>query len=422
MINAAQIIMMSGSSGGPPVSPVPSVWRLPDNYNTGTGVYSDVGTLGFHVSQTPGATAPTFLADSGFKGKPAVVFSDSQTLTGTGSLTQSVNKYTIMMAFRSDVTSPPGGAIEATTQDQLSFMANGQINLNSAAAQYGLMNTHASAAMRSLVGGQLVIVVYDGTQSGDAGRLRLWRNLEEETLTYVGPIPATTFAGGTGIFLGTGAAGGTSWAHRQMETVILKGVALNPDDDPAWQAYLAAKFFTKSTSGIVVSSDSNGAGFPNNAGNAWPERASSILGWSLINTSSSGYKLTQGSGSPSLEKRDDWFVTQKYVIALGTNDIVVDNASAATLEGLLDTLIGKLTPARFPICVCNIPACGLITGSNETTRLAYNTMLTTKPGITPIDIATPLGAFNGPNFESDETHLNSTGHTVAANTIAAAIG
>jgi len=37
----------------------------------------------------------------------------------------------------------------------------------------------------------IVVVVYDGTQSTDATKLRVWRNGIERTLTYLSPIPTT---------------------------------------------------------------------------------------------------------------------------------------------------------------------------------------------------------------------------------------
>jgi len=433
----SSLLLTGGGPGGgagqatPPSSPAPDVWLKADNYSAGTGVWTDAGTLGFSPSQTPGATAPTAVADSGFKGRPCVRYSDTQNLTGSSMpLANSRAKGTLMIAFRSRDTSPAGGSVFSTTQDQIAWLSDGRASLNSADGDYGRLSAGATAGMLSLSGGQLATAVYDGTQASNALKLRVWRNLVEETLTYTAgfvadaALPATTFAGGSGVFLGR-EAGGSGWPQDAMEILFWRAAALTAGERQAWENYLAAKYFTKATKYLVVSGDSNGVGSPNNTANPWPLRVQTALGWSgLTNSSTVGYKLSQGSASPQFTVRDDWHAAQPYVVALGTNDLAVDHADLATLQGLFNALKTKLTAARYPIFAFTIPAAGSnITGADETTRAAYNAWLAVQTGITVIDVAAALGDPTGAgdaNFEGDDLHMTDAGHEVVKTAVLAA--
>jgi hypothetical protein len=346
-------------------------------------------------------------------------------------LAQSKTKGTLMIAFRSDTFSPPGGAIFDTTQSQLGFLSDGRFALNTADGDYGLMSVPASAAMRSTSGGQLITGIYDGTQSTNSLKLRLWRNLVEETLTYTAgfvpgdPLPTTTFPGGTGIYFGR-EAGGSGWAHKSAVVLFWRGVALTTAQRQAYEAHLSALLFTKTTSQLVVSGDSNAVGSPSHVGNSWVERVTALLGWeTAVNGSTVGFKLSQGASSPRITDRDDWHVIQPYIIALGPNDLAVDHDSLATMQGNFNTLKAKLVAARYPIFAFTIPRAGAnITGTDETTRAAYNAWLYTVSGITVIDIDTALGDPTGAgdaNFEGDDLHLSDAGHDIVAGLVQNAI-
>jgi hypothetical protein len=425
-----------------PTSPLPDFWLIGDSahyQDTGRttpavaeaaplGSGTDAATTGpYHPSQSTDANRPT-LALSVFKGHAGIKYSTghSQNLThATAPLANALRaKGTLIACFRSDEASAPGGSVFSTTQDQLGFLSDGRFTLNTAAVEYGTMNTSAAAAMRSPLGGQLIVGVYDGTQSGNAGRLRLWRNLVEETLTYTGTISATTYAGGQTLYLGREAAG-SGWAHTALEILFFRGVALTTAQRQAWENWLAYKYFTKTTKQLVVSGDSNAVGSPTNTANPWPKRVTDALGWNTVsNNSTVGFKLSQGSASPNLEKRDDWYTVQPYMLSLGTNDLAVDHASLATLQGLFNTAKGKVaTNGRFPLFAPTVPMAGAnIAGADETTRQNYNAWLLSNSGsgYRVVDVATALGDPTGAgdaNFEGDDLHLSNTGHTVYANAI-----
>jgi hypothetical protein len=408
-----------------PTLPAPDVAWWARNYDAGTGTWTDIGTLGFHPSQATEADRPTLTA-SVFKGHPAVTFSATQNLTGSSMpLANSRTKGTLMVAFRSDATSPPGGAVFSTTQDQLGFLSDGRFPLNTAAGEVGTLPSPVAAAMRSTSGGQLITGIYDGTQAGNATRLRLWRNLVEETLTYSGTIPATTYAGGQNVYMGR-EAGGSGWAHKSAVVLFWRDVALTTAQRQAYEAHLSTLLFTKTTSQLVVLGDSNAVGSPSNVGNSWVERVTSLLGWeTAFNGSAVGHKLSVAATAPPTDVRDDWHVLQPCLIALGTNDLAVDHASLATLQGDFNTLKAKLVAARYPIFAFTIPRAGSnITGADETTRAAYNAWLYTVGGVTVIDIDTALGDPTGAgdaNFEGDDLHLSDDGHDVVAGLVQDAI-
>lgn len=428
MISNLQRLVIMGGASGPPASPVPDVWLKAENFNAGTGIWTDVGTLGFSPSQTPGATCPTAVADSGFKGKPCVRYTATQNLTGTGmALTNSRTKGTLMAAFRTRDASPGGGSVFSTTQDQLGLMSDGRFCLNSADGDHGAMSVAVKSAMLSTSGGQVVTGIYDGTQSSNATKLRLWRNLVEETLTYTAgfvpgaALPATTFAGGTGVFLGR-EAGGSGWAQDALEILFWRDVALTTGERQAWENYLKVKFFTKATKYLVVSGDSNGIGSPNQTANPWPLRVQTAMGWSgLTNSSGAGLLLESASAVPQIAVRDDWHAAQPYVIALGTNDLAVNHRNLATLQGYFDTMKAKLAAARFPIFAFTIPQAGAnIAGADETTRQDYNAWLIANSGsggYTVIDIAALIGLGD---LEGDQLHYNDSGHTKVTNGTVAA--
>jgi hypothetical protein len=400
------------------------VWLKAENYNAATGTWTDAGALGFSPSQATEANRPT-LTSNAFKTYPAVTYSATQNLTGTSMpLANSRTKGTWMAVFRSDTGSPPGGSVFSTTQDQLGLLSDGRVALNTAAAEYGTMAAGAKAGMLSLAGGQVSTLIYDGALAGNANRLKFRRNLIQETLTFTGTIPATTYAGGTGVFLGR-EANGSGWAHNAAEIIFWRAVALTDPQIAEWESYLAAKYLTKTTKQMVVSGDSNAKGSPNHVDAGWPQRVTAALGWAAVsNNSTVGYKLIQGSASPNFEKRDDWHTAQPYVVALGTNDLAVDHASLATLQGYVNTLKTKLTACRYPIFAFTIPAAGAnIAGADETTRTGFNAWLAAQTGLTVIDVAAALGdptGAGGANFEGDDLHLSDAGHEVVEAAVVAA--
>ncbi len=416
-------VIMSGRSG-PPTSPSPGVALDPGNYSAGTGVWTDAGTLGFSPSQTPGATAPTSMADSGFKSRPAVQFTATQNLVGSSMpLTNSRSKFTLMVAFQIDEQG--SGAVFSTTQDQLGLINGGGggfiAYLNSASGDYG------SFDIKSLAGGQLVTLVYDGTQSGNAGRLRVWRNLVEESLVYTGTIPATTFAGGSSLYLGRQSAGG-GFGHRQMLMRIWPDVAFTQQQRDAWQNWAASFLFTKSTSGIVSDGDSISAGFPNNTGNPWPKRAQTLMGWSGYRNSAVTGKtaagMASGVGTGVLPFRDDWFRHQPCTIMGGINDLAADVA-AATIESSLSSFVAAAKAARFPVFISTILPALTINGTQEARRVAVNAWI--MAGSSGADHVVDCAAdprLDDPAdttyYESDTVHLNSAGNDVMAELFVAA--
>jgi hypothetical protein len=424
------------ASATPPAGPAPDLWMDPAlrvfSDTAGTTPAADGGALGnwtdgsahaYPVTQATGTAQPTLASNSGFKARPGVRYTSAQYLSNAAApLMNSRAAGTVMVAFRSDNFSPPGGAIFSTTQDQLGILSNGRVALNTAAAEWGTMD--GAQGMLSTSGGQVVTVVYDGTQAGNAGRLRCWRNLLEETLAYTGTISATSYAGGQALYLGREAAG-AGWAQTTLEVLFWRGLALATADRQAWENYLAAKYFAKVGRQMVVDGDSNSVGSPNNVSNPWPKRATAALGgaWAAeVSGGTVGKLLSQGSSSPLLSWRDDWLTAQPYVVALGTNDLAVNHATLATLQGYANTLIATLKKARYPAFFCTIPAAGAnIAGTDETTRVSFNSWLAGVAGISVVDIATALGTPPNGNFEGDDLHLTSAGSDVVSGAVVTAL-
>ncbi len=168
------------------------------------GRWEDQSGNGYHLTNPTAGNRPTRSATT-FKGYRAVDFdtTNSQWLQNAAfPWTQSVSSGTWIVAVQYDVGNP-SSAIVSTTQDQLGILQEGYVYLNSAAGTFGF-NSAAIATRQGMV----QILRYDGTATGDAGRLRMWRNLSESTLAYNVTVPASTYPGGTTLYLGRQAAGG----------------------------------------------------------------------------------------------------------------------------------------------------------------------------------------------------------------------
>lgn len=409
--------MLAFGSGGdpvPPSSPVPDVWLKPENYTAGT--WTDVGTLGFSPVQADGPTQPTLLADSGFKGRPGVQFSATQNLVGAGDLAQSRAKGTLICAFRLDGQS--SGGIFSTTQEQLGII-NGSSGgflaaLNVAASEYGAFT------INSLTGGQLVTLIYDGTLSSNANRLKLFRNLVQETLSFTGTIPATTFAGGTGIYLGRQAAGGGT-AQVQVANIFFRDVALTTPQRVAWETYVAALYFTKTTSGLVASGDSITLGSLSQTANPWPLRVKTAMGWTgYQNSAQNGQSAATMYGSRIsllLQYRDDWYTHQVAMIMGGSNDLVAGTA-VATIEGYLSGWVTAAKADRFPALVHTILPSVNFDATMETNRQTINAWIVA--GSSGADFVVDgaadarLSNFADLTYYEDGTHPTNAGQQVLA--------
>jgi len=396
------------------------------------GSLTDTGALGpFHPSAS-GATRPVLLSNPGFKGHAGIQFGAAQNLVhATAPLANSRTKGTLLVAFRSDTSSPPGGAVFATTGNQLSLLNGGwRVALDTGNGDYG--DIVKALGLQSLVGGQLCWLRYDGTAGTNATKLRFRRNLVDEELDYFAgfvhdaDLPATTLAGGQNLYLGRETGGG-GFEHTLLALRFWRGVCLSDAEILEWEDWAAAEWFTTTASyQVIASGDSNTVG---PAG--WPEKLTTDLGtgWATaLNTGGAGLKWQNiVANPPGIAARNDWLTYQPLCAMLGTNDFFNDD-TAANVEGYVTSWLAKVRNARFPVFIGTCLPCDVLTAPQRAEMDLFNTWLRTGGAgaeATIVETNTAIADPGNPDLMNpllgDGLHLVDAGKQVVADVFRAAI-
>jgi lysophospholipase L1-like esterase len=354
-----------------PVNPIPAIPGLKAYYKADAGLWQDTaGTTpavanadpvgrwddqsgnGYHLTQATAGNRPT-LATNRFKGLPAVNFltASSQWLTNAAfPWTQSKTSGAWVVAAQIDSGCPASGFV-TTTQDQLAVLCidGGFFGyFNSAAAQ-------TSNQVPVTNQGYVASLVYDGTQSTPAAKLRLFRNLSQQTLTLNNGVNATTYAGGSTLYMGRQAAGGYL-TGRVVEAAFFS--SLSDSDRVAATNYLGATYFSRTTKDLLCVGDSRTYGAPSSTNNtlpltgadSYPLHAQFLLGappWTMTNFGQNGIQASTFVNFGAFKLQDDWAAGQAAVAFGGTNDFYLAGATPTQVYGYLTAWVAKLHSYGF---------------------------------------------------------------------------
>lgn len=126
-----------------------------------------------------------------------------------------------------------------------------------------------------------VVFVFDGSQVGNAGRLKIYFNGTAQTLNYNATVPADMGSGGTECALGVPAQSGTPWAPSYIDELAMWNRALSASDVTALYNSGTPTDLTGSANLI-----------------AWWRMGDNVSGTTIIDEVS-GNNLTVSTGSPS---------------------------------------------------------------------------------------------------------------------------
>lgn len=192
---------------------------------------------GVTLSQATGSKQPV-LTFSQVSGNVVAAFntSNQRVLEGAHTSLSSVGAFTLAMVF----------AASGTTTNQLLFSSSN----NAAAVQIltGALYVYASAgnygnvAFTDSTRGHVLVAVFDGSQTGNANRLKVYINGVQQTLAFVGTIPATTTSGETALGLGDAAGGPVVPFNGALGDVMLWNTALTDAARNQVEDYLGRKF------------------------------------------------------------------------------------------------------------------------------------------------------------------------------------
>lgn len=395
------------------------------------GRWEDQSGNGYHLTQATSGLRPTLVTNR-FKTLPAINFDDASTQWLTNASfpwTQSKTSGVWVVACQLDVGVPSSGLV-TTTQDQLGLLvADGSMYayLNGAAAEY-------STGSLLTKQGFVAVLSYNGAGSGNSGRMKLYRNLNQIPLNFTGTISATTYSGGSTLYMGRQAAGGYL-RGRIVEAAFFASLA--DADRIAVTNYLGTTYFSRATKDLIIHGDSRTAGFPNATNNTPPltgldsyplhARVSlSVSDWTLRNAGAAGLQwptIVAGSNQLIDAYQDDWSAGQVVVCFAGTNDFVAGRTVAQCLTsintfvsdrhnaGFSHVYVGTQPQDTQPTSVTNCDSLNVSIRAN-----AFGADRIVDFGADPA-FDTVSDCANTTNYEGDGVHMTDAGNAKLANVL-----
>lgn len=183
----AQIGVLGSKGAAPawtPLSLSPLIWYNSDaTINASTSAWAD--TMANYNMTAAGPTKPTYTSNA-LNGRPGLIFDGTNDVLTSTRVTQIQNAANVtiwMVGKRSTISQDDAGATNVTT---LFHYTDDNIYTVLAGFKYGFPNAATTNAFH------YTLVLYDGTQSTDATKLRMYVDGALKTLTFSGPIPTVT--------------------------------------------------------------------------------------------------------------------------------------------------------------------------------------------------------------------------------------
>mgnify|MGYP006403586913 CR=1 FL=1 len=137
---------------------------------------------------------------------------DCQTINPIANLA-SVDKVTMLIAFK--VYGSTGFVINGEDQEVGIFSDPAKVSATMGGAISGTVYTPLAADTWTVA-----TIIFDGTQTGNANRLKLRLNSVDQTLTFIGTVPTTTSASTNSIYVGCD-SNGTNFSEQGVGAVYL---------------------------------------------------------------------------------------------------------------------------------------------------------------------------------------------------------
>lgn len=195
----------------------------------------DVSGLGYHALQSTSSRRPTYQVNV-INGRPAVRFDGSNDYLRNSGFDP--------LSGRSGVTAFVLFRAASTSGNRVGFSESAR-NLNQqvysgSVYTYATSGVHGRAAFTSTAF-TLWNSIFDGTQSGNAGRLRLYIDGVPQGLTYTGTVPAL-LNGASGYEVGRSYGSETGYWTGDIAEVIVYGRTLNEGERQTVESYLSQKY------------------------------------------------------------------------------------------------------------------------------------------------------------------------------------
>lgn len=179
------------------ILPTPTArWSLNSGITvlTGNAVSPWVDSIGgVSLAQATNSQRPVLYGAPSFNGERALLFTraSSQYLSGSATFNSSLSGFTFLTVFRSlDVTN------NQLLINSDNTAPNFQIQTNALYSYVGAGN-YGSFAFTETKYPHILTQIFDGSQSGNANRLRVFLDSKQQTLSFTGTIPASNSAATT---------------------------------------------------------------------------------------------------------------------------------------------------------------------------------------------------------------------------------
>lgn len=185
------------------------------------------------VTQATSGSRATYRT-SGINSRPALEFDGTDDYySGSHTWASSVSGFTVFVVLKTDSATANQCALITDAQDIRFQQFSNARYTGIGAANYG-------SVANSSTSGQYMSLVYDGSQSGNANRLKLYIGGAQQTLSFSGTIPATSNAQTT-LVVGRYNTTSPYW-DGMIGEVIGYNRALSSTERTAVESYLAGKW------------------------------------------------------------------------------------------------------------------------------------------------------------------------------------
>jgi len=335
--------------------------------------WNDSSGFGHHAAQASSTLRPTYQASS-VNGRPAVRFdgSNDYLTNSTFNPLGGRNGVTAFVVYRSLTSSGNHvGFSEGARNVNQQMYSNGTYAY-ATAGNYGRVSSSTSTAVT------LWNSVYDGTQSGNAARLRLFLNGTQRTMNFTGTIPAAL--NNTSSYE-VGRPQGTSSAYwfGDIAEVIVYGRSLSEGERVNVQSYLSDKY----SLGIVPPATSTPTSTPPSTATRTNTATPVFTGTATAtqtNTSTPPATATSSATGTHTATRTDTATPVSTSTATATHTSVATGTNTATRTNTATPVsTSTATPTNTSVA----------TGTSTATRTATNTPVNTATSTSTATAAPP---------------------------------
>lgn len=207
-------------------------------FGSGTAVASWADRVGGAVmSQATGSKRPSYTY-SVASGQYINAFNSAsqKTIETPQTAFSSISAYTVSFVFGASGTVTNQILMSADNNAATVQILTNQLNCYVSATSYGAFGFSDSLA------GHVLTMIFDGSQTGDANRLKIYLDGVQKTLSFSGSVPATTSSGQTAFALGDAVADPLVPFNGSIGDVMMFSSALSDANRRNVELYLGRKY------------------------------------------------------------------------------------------------------------------------------------------------------------------------------------